>query len=160
MKSEEKRLWARILGENYRYRRGSRIRLLKPYRTHWHRLPKGSVYKVDKDRGKTVDVWLQFELIEIPKKIVEPCPKQPIKVGDRVKVLKTIACQGECASGRLAVSFIRKGRIGRVKEVEPIGTFHKLIHVVFRGGDNAIYEDWEVTRVPRRGRSNQSVNSE
>jgi len=149
---KDNRVWARVFGNNYTYKKYERIRLIKSFKRPWEKgtIHNGSVFNVKEDIGDKVTVVIRYRDEEnIPKSIVEPFPFRHFRQRQRVRVKKTIHCEGTCTQNksRSAYCSIRRGRIGKIEKIENFGTFHRLLYVVFKGEDRAVYEDWEVEKV-------------
>lgn len=148
----DNKVWARVFGDNYKYKKDERIRLIKSFKRPWDKgsVPRGYVYNVKEDLGKLVAIEIDYRDGElIPKAIIEPFPFRHFRRGQRVRVKRTINCEGACTlhATRNAYCSIRKGRVGKIGDIEDFGTFHRLLYVTFRGGDKAVYEDWEVDSI-------------
>lgn len=149
--SQQNKLWAKVFGNNYTYQKYERIRLISSFKRPWDQglIKVGAVFTVKEDLGDRVEVEVDYpDNADIPKSIVEPFPFIHFKVGQKVRVLRTIHCDGTCTQhgNRNAYCSIRKGRKGIIEKIEDFGTFHRLLYVKFRGGDKAVYEDWEVRK--------------
>ena len=149
---KDSQIWSKIFGDAYAYRRHERIRLVKSFKRSrgGRRIPKGSVFNIENDGGKIVGVEIAHRDWEyIPKMVIEPFPFKHFRTGQRVRVKRTIRCQGSCTEhkSRTAYCSIKAGRMGKIEEIEDFGVYHRLLHVRFKGGDEGVYEDWEAEKV-------------
>ena len=150
LRNDTRKMFSKILGNNYIYSRGERFIVIRGFKGGSLRFRRGSVFYTEEDLGSGVEVRVENGVYAtFPKKSIEPFPFKDLKVGQKVKSLVTIRCEGGCTQNRnrSAITYIRRGRQGKIFKIEDFGTYHRLVYVLFRGKDHAVYEDWEVKKI-------------